>query len=122
MHPWAGRGLADCCSPQSQLCFLSPSFSPWCAVRKNLKTWLPRIREDTMTTHVETSATSEYKVSDTNQPKQVSHSKGKRLLWFLVIPVLLACSAFLTVHARRKSNASLAATTKTIALQNVSVI
>jgi RND family efflux transporter MFP subunit len=75
-----------------------------------------------MTTHVETSATSEYKVSDTNQPKQASHSKGKRLLWFLVIPVLLACAALATVHARRTSNASLAATTKTIALQNVNVI
>jgi RND family efflux transporter MFP subunit len=75
-----------------------------------------------MNVHVETSATTEQKSSGTNQPTQASRSKGKRLLWFLVIPVLLACSALVTVHARRKSNANLATTTKTIALQNVSVI
>ena len=75
-----------------------------------------------MTTHAQTSATSEHKASDSNQPMQASRSKGKRLLWFLVIPVLLACAALVTVHARRTSDASLAATTKTIALQNVNVI
>jgi RND family efflux transporter MFP subunit len=51
-----------------------------------------------------------------------TRSKGKRLLWFLVIPVLLACAALVTAHARRVGNASLTATTKTLALQNVSVI
>jgi len=75
-----------------------------------------------MNTQVETSATTEQKPSGTDQPKQVSRSKGKRLLWFLVIPALLACSAIVTVHARRTSNANLAATTKTTALQNVNVI
>jgi RND family efflux transporter MFP subunit len=75
-----------------------------------------------MNTQVETSATTEQKPSGTGQPKQTSRSKGKRLLWFLVIPALLACSAIVTVHARRTSNANLAATTKTIALQNVNVI
>ena len=75
-----------------------------------------------MNTQVETSATPEQKPSGTDQPKQVSRSKGKRLLWFLVIPALLACSAIVTVHARRTSNANLAATTKTTALQNVNVI
>src|SRR5260370_880130 len=49
-------------------------------------------------------------------------SSGKRVLWFLVSPALLACSAFVTAYARRSSNASLAATTKTLALQNVNVI
>jgi RND family efflux transporter MFP subunit len=49
-------------------------------------------------------------------------TRGKRLLWFLVVPVLLACSALVTAHARRRSNESLAATTKTLSLQNVSVI
>ena len=75
-----------------------------------------------MNTQVETSATTEQKPSGTDQPKQASRSKGKRLLWFLVIPALLACSAIITVHARRTSNANLAATTKTTALQNVNVI
>jgi RND family efflux transporter MFP subunit len=75
-----------------------------------------------MNTQVETPATTEQKPSGTDQPKQASRSKGKRLLWFLVIPALLACSAIVTVHARRTSNANLAATTKTIALQNVNVI
>jgi RND family efflux transporter MFP subunit len=51
-----------------------------------------------------------------------TRSKGKRLLWFLVIPAVLACLALVTVHARRVGNQSLAATTKTLALQNVSVI
>jgi RND family efflux transporter MFP subunit len=75
-----------------------------------------------MTTQVETSATTEQRPSGADQPKQAASSKGKRLLWFLVIPVLLACSAFVTAHARRASNESLAATTKTLALQNVNVI
>src|SRR6202171_6826837 len=75
-----------------------------------------------MNTQVETSATTEQKPSRTDHPKQASRPKGKRLLWFLVIPALLACSAIITVHARRTSNANLAATTKTLALQNVNVI
>ncbi len=75
-----------------------------------------------MTTQVQTSATTEQRPSDADQQKQPSSSKGKRLLWFLVIPVLLACSAFVMAHARRTSNESLAATTKTLALQNVNVI
>jgi len=44
------------------------------------------------------------------------------LLWFLVVPVLLACSALLTAYARRTSSATLAATTATLASQNVNVI
>ncbi len=54
--------------------------------------------------------------------KQASRSKGKRLLWFLVIPALLACSVFVRAYARRTGNESLAATTKTLALLNVSVL
>jgi RND family efflux transporter MFP subunit len=57
-----------------------------------------------------------------NQQTQPRSAKGKRLLWFLVIPVLLACSALLTAYARRKSSETLAATTATLASQNVSVI
>ena len=60
--------------------------------------------------------------SGADRQKPASRSKGKRLLWFLVIPAVLACSAFVTVYARRTSNESLAATTKTLALQNVNVV
>ena len=59
------------------------------------------------------------KLSATDQP---TSAKGKRLLWFLVIPALLTCAALVTAHARRAGNTSLAATTKTLALQNVNVI
>ena len=75
-----------------------------------------------MTKQLEISATINQAPSGTDQQKQASISKGKRLLWFLVIPALLACGAFVTAYARRASNNSLAATTKTLALQNVSVI
>jgi RND family efflux transporter MFP subunit len=60
--------------------------------------------------------------SGTEQQKPASRSNGRRLLWFLVIPALLACSALVTAYARRASNSSLAATTKTLAVQNVNVI
>jgi len=57
-----------------------------------------------------------------NQQTPPRPAKGKRLLWFLVVPVLLACSALLTAYARRTSSATLAATTATLASQNVNVI
>ncbi len=75
-----------------------------------------------MTKQLETSVKTEQGPSGTDPQKQASRSNGKRLLWFLVIPALLACSAFVTAYARRASNASLVATTKTLALQNVNVI
>jgi RND family efflux transporter MFP subunit len=75
-----------------------------------------------MTKQLETSVAIDQGPSGTEQHKQASRSKGKRLLWFMVIPALLACSAVVTVYARRMSNQSLAATTKTLALQNVNVI
>jgi len=73
-----------------------------------------------MTKQLETSVPIDQE--GTGPQKQASRSKGKRLLWFLVIPAFLVCSAFLTAHARRKSSASLASTTKTLVLQNVNVI
>src|SRR5438477_10592402 len=118
----AARSLAGCFSPQSQLSSLSQSFLPWSAVRKNLKTWLTRIREDFMNEQLETSAAIDQEPSGTVPQKPAPSSNGKRLLWFLVIPALLACSAFVTAYARRASNTSLAATTKTLAMQNVNVI
>src|SRR6202171_2750226 len=71
---------------------------------------------------LETSAAVDREPWGPDQQKQASGSKGKRLLWFLVIPALLACFAFVTAYARRKSSEVLAATTKTLALQNVNVI
>ncbi len=75
-----------------------------------------------MTKQLETSVALDHGPSGTDQQKPASGSKGKRLPWFLVIPALLACSAFVTAFARRTSNESLAATTKTLALQNVNVL
>jgi RND family efflux transporter MFP subunit len=50
-----------------------------------------------------------------------SRSKGRRLLWFVIVPVVLACSALVTARVRRASNQSVAATTKILATQNVTV-
>ena len=49
-------------------------------------------------------------------------TQQKRLLWFLIIPLVLACSALVTAFARRASNESVTATTKTLATQNVTVV
>ena len=49
-------------------------------------------------------------------------TQQKRLLWFLIIPIVLACSALVTAFARRASNESVTATTKTLATQNVTVV
>ena len=75
-----------------------------------------------MTKQLETSVVIGQGPSGSEQQERASRAKGKRLLWFAVIPALLACSALLTAYARRTSNQSLAATTKTLALQSVSVI
>jgi len=75
-----------------------------------------------MNNQLESSVAVNQDASSTEQQKQALRSKGKRLLWLLVIPALLACSAFVTAYARRTSTESLAATTKTLALQNVNVI
>lgn len=75
-----------------------------------------------MTKQLETSVKTDQGRSNFDQQKQAPHPKGKRLLWFLAIPALLACSAFVSAYARRASNESLAATTRTLAPQNVNVI
>jgi RND family efflux transporter MFP subunit len=75
-----------------------------------------------MTKQFETSVAIDQGSSGTDQQKQAARSKGKRLLWFLVIPALLVFAALVTVSASRRSNQSLGATTKTLALQNVSVV
>src|ERR1700736_2242594 len=75
-----------------------------------------------MTKQLENSVAANNDSSNTEQPKQASRSKGKLLLWFLVIPALLACFAVVTAYARHSSNKNLAATTNTLAAQNVNVI
>jgi RND family efflux transporter MFP subunit len=56
------------------------------------------------------------------QAPVVRPQSGKRLLWFLLIPVVLAVSAFFGAQARQKQSQQLAGTTKTLEVQNVSVI
>ena len=47
---------------------------------------------------------------------------GKRLLWFLLIPILLATSAFFAAQARQKLSQQLVGTTKLLEVQTVNVI
>src|ERR1700746_773676 len=54
--------------------------------------------------------------------KDNSPRRGKRLLWFLVIPVLLAGSAFVGMQTREKENQQLMNTTKGLDVQPVRVI
>jgi len=75
-----------------------------------------------MTKPSENSVKTDQGPSGKDQRKQASRSNGRRLLWFLAVPALLGSFALLTAYARRTGNASLAATTKTLALENVSVI
>jgi RND family efflux transporter MFP subunit len=62
--------------------------------------------------------------------KDVEHSdnaphsprSGKRLLWFLVIPMVLTASASFGIHARQQQSQQLAETTKSLEVQSVNVI
>src|SRR5260370_23864808 len=62
--------------------------------------------------------------------KQIEHSKdaphsprsGIRLLWFLLIPVVLAASALFGIQSRQKQSQQLAGTTKSLEVQSVNVI
>jgi hypothetical protein len=54
-------------------------------------------------------------------PKDNSPRRGRRLLWFLLIPVLLAGSAFLGMETRQRENQQLANTTKTLNVQPIRV-
>jgi RND family efflux transporter MFP subunit len=47
---------------------------------------------------------------------------GKLLLWFLLIPALLGASSFFVTRERQKTTQQLAATTKSLEVQTVSVI
>jgi RND family efflux transporter MFP subunit len=58
-------------------------------------------------------------ISEKSQDRRRS---GKRLLWFLLIPVLLATGSFYGARARLKDAQQLGATTKALELQTVSVV
>jgi RND family efflux transporter MFP subunit len=75
-----------------------------------------------MTEQLEAPVAEDQERPATGDQRQSPRSQGKRLLWFLTIPAALACSALVTVHARRATNGSVAATTKSLALQNVNVV
>jgi len=50
------------------------------------------------------------------------HRAGKRLLWFLLIPVVLVTAAFFSTQSRQKKEQQLATTTKSLEAQPVNVI
>jgi RND family efflux transporter MFP subunit len=53
---------------------------------------------------------------------EYSLRNGKRLLWFLVVPLLLGVSAFFGVHARQQEGQQLATATKALEVQPVHVV
>jgi RND family efflux transporter MFP subunit len=63
-------------------------------------------------------------MNNVHQSNNAPHSprSGKRLLWFLVIPTVLATSAFFGVQARQQQSQQLADTTKSLEVQSVNVI
>src|SRR6202162_1218730 len=61
---------------------------------------------------------------DVMKPDKVinNNRSGKRLLWFLLIPILLATSAFFAAQARQNLSKQLVGTTKLLEVQTVNVI
>ena len=57
--------------------------------------------------------------SPTEEP---SPRSGKRLLWFFLVPILLATAAFFGAQARMKTSQQLQVTTKSLEVQTVSVV
>src|SRR6202011_5715515 len=84
---------------------LYPRCSPLCGTEKI------RMREDVMNIEAENSKTDRH-----------SQRSGKRLLWFLLIPVVLATSALFGIQARQKESQELEGTTKSLEVQPVNVI
>ena len=68
---------------------------------------------------------SEHSEKEQPQPARaevVRPRSGMRLLWFLVIPVVLATSAFFGAQARQRQSQQLAGTTQSLEVQAVNVI
>src|SRR6202162_3206425 len=61
---------------------------------------------------------------DVMKPDKVinNNRSGKRLLWFLLIPILLATSAFFAAQARQNLSQELQVTTRSLEVQTVNVI
>src|ERR1700693_6440519 len=61
---------------------------------------------------------------DVMKPDKVinNNRSGKRLLWFLLIPILLATSAFFAAQVRQNLSKQLVGTTKLLEVQTVNVI
>jgi RND family efflux transporter MFP subunit len=59
---------------------------------------------------------------ETSKKDQQQQRGGKRLLWFLLIPLVLATSALFGTQARQKKSQQLGATTKSMEVQTVNVI
>jgi RND family efflux transporter MFP subunit len=59
---------------------------------------------------------------ETSDQDQRLRRNGLRLLWFLLIPVVLAGSSFFVARARQKETEQLGVTTKSLVVQTVSVI
>jgi RND family efflux transporter MFP subunit len=57
-----------------------------------------------------------------NSCAEPNKPSGKRLLWFLFIPILLATSAFFVAQARQKVSQQLVGTTKSLEVETVNVI
>jgi RND family efflux transporter MFP subunit len=57
-----------------------------------------------------------------NQPHQQLRPRARKLLWFVAPIVVLAIGALLTGHSKAASEARVAATTKNLALEHVSVV
>lgn len=62
----------------------------------------------------------EHRVDSVSDPQ--SPRSGKRLLWFIVVPLLLAGSAFFGMRVRQRQSQHLANVTKSLEVQSVNVI
>src|SRR5579862_1838893 len=62
------------------------------------------------------------KALEASDKDQRSLRSGTRLLWFLLIPVVLATSAFFGAQSRQRTNQQLQATTQALEVQTVRVI
>src|SRR5947209_14279134 len=59
---------------------------------------------------------------ESSEKEAPTRRSGKRLLWFLLIPVVLVTSAFIGTTARHKTSRQLDAATKSLEAQTVKVI
>src|SRR5438270_3996083 len=96
MRPSAARSSEACCSQRSPLSSSCPRCSPSSGAEKI------RTCEDVMKPNVERN--------------------GKRLLWFLLIPVALVAGSYFVARARQDEDQQLGATTKSLEIQTVNVI